>query len=104
MDQRLRGEATWENNSRLKAQLAAGARTAAQSSEHPIADDLEDRRHALAGKLAAEEERLRASLQSPATAALANRRQNMLNQARQRAIAREELRAQVCNALLAALD
>ena len=43
-----------------------------------------------------------ASLQAPATTGLAKRRQDMLCQARERAVAREELRAQVCGEVVSA--
>jgi hypothetical protein len=96
-DQRLRGEATWENNSRIKAQMASAEHSKPLTIGSSIADDLDARRQALADKLTAEEAQLRATLQAPATADFAERRQNMLEQARQRAIVREQLRAQVGN-------
>lgn len=43
-----------------------------------------------------------ARLQAPATTGLANRRHDMLEQARERAVAREELRAQVCSGIASA--
>ena len=86
----------------MKAQLAAFTRTTPSSVDCRGLDDLEARRHALADKLAAEEAQLLASLQAPAATGLTDRRQNMLDQARQRAVAREELRTQVCDEVVSA--
>lgn len=77
--------------------MMANDRTLARSGSAGAEDDLQQRRQALAAKLAAEEEQLRGMFQAPQTASLAARRQEMLKEARQRAAARDELRAQVCS-------
>lgn len=95
VDQRLRAEAAWENTSRFKAQSVANQSSAPQATND--ADDaLDQRRRALADKLAVEEAQLRELVAQPETVKLAARRQEMLELARRHAAARDGLRLQVC--------
>lgn len=93
-DRRLRHEATWEVSSRYKAQAADAHRGQTQNSGS-AEEALRQRRQALAAKLAQEGEELRRQLVQPPQAAAAARRQELLDQARIRASALSERRAQV---------
>lgn len=93
-DHRLRHEATWEASSRYKAQAASAQRGQTQH-DCSAEEALQQRRQCLAAKLAQETEQLRQQLGQPPLALAAARRQDMLDQARARASARDARRAQV---------
>ncbi len=93
-DHRLRHEATWEASSRYKAQAASAQRGQTQH-DCSAEEALQQRRQCLAAKLAQETEQLRQQLGQPPLALAATRRQDMLDQARARASARDARRAQV---------